>query len=61
MREVNLFDVYEGEKLGANKKSYAVSFILQDIEATLTDVRIEKIMEKLTKTYTDKLGATIRI
>ena len=61
LREVNLFDVYEGEKLGANKKSYAVSFILQDIEATLTDVRIEKIMEKLTKTYTDKLGATIRI
>ena len=61
LREVNLFDVYEGEKLGTNKKSYAVSFILQDIEATLTDVRIEKIMEKLTKTYTDKLGATIRI
>ena len=61
LREVNLFDVYEGEKLGNDKKSYAVSFILQDFEATLTDVQIEKIMEKLTKVYSEKLGATIRI
>ncbi len=59
--EVNLFDVYEGEKLGNDKKSYAVSFILQNFEATLTDVQIEKIMEKLTKVYAEKLGATIRI
>lgn len=60
LREVNLFDVYEGEKLGSDKKSYAVSFILQDFDATLTDVQIEKIMEKLTKVYSEKLGATIR-
>ncbi len=59
--EVNLFDVYEGDKLGNDKKSYAVSFILQDKDATLTDVQIEKIMEKLTKNYTEKLGATIRM
>lgn len=60
LREVNLFDVYEGEKLGADKKSYAISFILQDENATLTDKQIEKIMERLTKVYTEKLGATIR-
>lgn len=60
LREVNLFDVYEGEKLGAEKKSYAVSFLLQDENATLTDKQIEKIMEKLTKVYTEKLGAVIR-
>lgn len=60
LKEVNLFDVYEGEKIGTDKKSYAVSFILQDVSATLTDNQIEKIMEKLTKVYTEKLGATIR-
>lgn len=60
LREVNLFDVYEGEKIGADKKSYAVSFILQDEEATLTDKQIEKVMERLTKAYTEKLGAVIR-
>jgi phenylalanyl-tRNA synthetase beta chain len=60
LREVNLFDVYEGEKLGAEKKSYAVSFIIQDDAATLTDKQIEKVMERLTKVYQEKLGATIR-
>jgi phenylalanyl-tRNA synthetase beta chain len=60
LREVNLFDVYEGDKIAGDKKSYAVSFILQDNEATLTDAQIEKIMEKLTKNYSEKLGATIR-
>jgi phenylalanyl-tRNA synthetase beta chain len=60
LREVNLFDVYEGEKLGNDKKSYAVSFILQNSEATLTDAQIEKIMEKLSKVYAEKLSATIR-
>ncbi|MBI3510538.1 MAG: phenylalanine--tRNA ligase subunit beta [Bacteroidetes bacterium] len=60
LREVNLFDVYEGEKIGADKKSYAVSFILQDESATLTDGQIEKIMEKLTKMYSEKLGAVVR-
>lgn len=60
LRNVNLFDVYEGENIGTDKKSYAVSFILQDEEATLTDKQIEKVMEKLTKVYTEKLGAVIR-
>ena len=61
LKEINLFDVYEGEKIGTDKKSYAVSFILQDATATLTDNQIEKIMEKLTKAYSEKLGATIRV
>ena len=60
MQEINLFDIYEGGKLGADKKSYAVSFILQDVNATLTDQQIEKTMEKLVKIYLEKLDATIR-
>ncbi|MCU0432293.1 MAG: phenylalanine--tRNA ligase subunit beta [Bacteroidia bacterium] len=60
LRSVNLFDVYEGEKLGSDKKSYALSFILQDENATLTDKQIEKVMEKLAKAFTEKLGAVIR-
>ncbi|MEO6903485.1 MAG: phenylalanine--tRNA ligase subunit beta [Bacteroidia bacterium] len=60
LKRVNLFDVYEGEKLPSNKKSYALSFILQDENATLTDKQIEKVMEKLMKTYQEKVGAEIR-
>ena len=60
LKSVNLFDVYEGEKLPSDKKSYALSFILQDENATLTDKQIEKIMEKLMKTYKEKAGAEIR-
>ena len=60
LKNVNLFDVYEGDKLPAEKKSYALSFILQDETATLTDKQIEKIMDKLIKTYQDKVGAEIR-
>ncbi len=60
LKSVNLFDVYEGDKLPAGKKSYALSFIIQDENATLTDKQIEKIMEKLIKTYQEKAGAEIR-
>lgn len=60
LKEVNLFDVYEGDKLEKGKKSYAVSFILQDENATLTDKQIDKIMEKLTNTFNEKLGASLR-
>ncbi len=60
LKNVNLFDVYEGDKLPKGKKSYALSFILQDENATLTDKQIEKIMEKLMKTYQEKVGAEIR-
>ena len=51
---------FEGDKLPADKKSYALSFILQDEQATLTDAQVEKIMEKLMKTYREKAGAEIR-
>lgn len=60
LKAVNLFDVYEGEKLGADKKSYAISFTLQDEEKTLTDKQIDKIMNKLMGTYKHLLGAEIR-
>lgn len=60
LKQVSLFDVYEGKNLPAGKKSYAVSFILQDYEKTLTDTQIENVMERLTKAFTDKLGASLR-
>ncbi len=59
LQQVNLFDVYEDEKLGKDKKSYAVSFVLQ-ADKTLTDKEVDKIMDKLAKAYTHKLGAVIR-
>ena len=59
LKEVNLFDIYEGEKIG-NKKSYAVSFTLLNNEATLTDKQIEAVMEKLISNYKEKLGAELR-
>jgi phenylalanyl-tRNA synthetase beta chain len=60
LKNVNLFDIYEGDKLPDGKKSYALSFTLQDENATLTDKQIEKTMEKLMKTYQEKVGAEIR-
>jgi len=57
---VKLFDVYTGKKLPEGKKSYAINFTLQDDTKTLTDKQIERIMSKLQKTYTDKLGAQLR-
>lgn len=60
LKDVNLFDIYEGDKLEAGKKSYALSFILQDEEATLNDKQIDNVMQKLMKNYTEKLGASIR-
>nr|WP_321452335.1 phenylalanine--tRNA ligase subunit beta [uncultured Carboxylicivirga sp.] len=60
LKSVSLFDVFEGEKLGEGKKSYAVSFILQDETSTLKDKQIDKIMNKLMSTYEHQLGAQIR-
>jgi phenylalanyl-tRNA synthetase beta chain len=60
LKSVSLFDVYEGEKLGTDKKSYAVSFTIQDEEKTLTDKQIDKIMNKLMGAYQHLLGAEIR-
>jgi phenylalanyl-tRNA synthetase beta chain len=60
LKKVVLFDVYTGEELGRNKKSYAVSFTLQDPDKTLADKEIEKIMHRLMQAYQAKLGAQIR-
>lgn len=60
LKAVNLFDIYMGDKLEAGKKSYALSFTLQDDEATLNDKQIDTVMQKLIKNYTEKMGATLR-
>ena len=60
LKEVALFDVYEGKNLEAGKKSYAVSFLLQDETATLNDKQIDKIMSKLVANLESKLGAKLR-
>lgn len=60
LRDVNLFDVYESDSLGENKKSYAVSFILRDDLRTLTDKNIDKVMDKLRMAFEKELGAKIR-
>jgi len=61
LKDINLFDVYENEDLlGANKKSYSVSFIFEDLTKTLKDKEIEKIMNQLIQTYENKIGAVIR-
>ena len=60
LKSVNLFDVFEGDKLPEGKKSYALSFTMADDSKTLTDVYVEKVMDKLMKSFTDKLGAEIR-
>jgi phenylalanyl-tRNA synthetase beta chain len=60
LQKINVFDVYEGENIATDKKSYSVSFILNDKEQTLTEEAIEKVMAKLIKVYEEKLGAVIR-
>ena len=60
LRQINVFDVYQGENLGEGKKSYSVSFILQDNEQTLTDKVIDKTMERLMAGFEKEIGAVIR-
>ena len=60
LKAVELFDVYEGKNLEAGKKSYAVSFTLQDESATLNDKQIDKIMQKLIANLQNKLDAKLR-
>ncbi len=60
LQEVGLFDVYEGDKLDAGKKSYAVSFKFQDPENTLKDQQVDAIMEKIRQSLETKLGAQLR-
>ena len=60
VKDINLFDVYKGANLGKGKKSYAVSFILQDDSKTLTDKQIDKVMNNLIGAFDRDLGAQIR-
>ncbi|MEG2527631.1 MAG: phenylalanine--tRNA ligase subunit beta [Mucinivorans sp.] len=60
LRSVTLFDVYTGDKLPADKKSYALNFVLEDTDKTLTDHEIDRIMGSITATFA-KLGATLRV
>ena len=60
LKRIGLFDVYEGKGITEGMKSYAVSFILQDKEKTLTDKQIEAVMAKLQKSLETQLGAKIR-
>ena len=60
LKNIDLFDVYTGANLPEGKKSYAVSFVIQDSTKTLTDTQIEKIMSKLQTNLEKELGATLR-
>jgi phenylalanyl-tRNA synthetase beta chain len=60
LKNINLFDVYQGSNLPEGKKSYAVSFVLQDSSKTLTDNQIDKIMTKLQTNFENELGAQLR-
>lgn len=60
LKEVDLFDVYESDNLGADKKSYAVSFILRDDSKTLTDKNIDKAMNNLISAFEKEINARIR-
>jgi phenylalanyl-tRNA synthetase beta chain len=60
LKDITLFDVYVGANLPEGKKSYAVSFTIQDDSKTLTDTQIEKIMSKLQSNFETQLGAQLR-
>ena len=60
LKDINLFDVYEGQNLPEGKKSYALSFTIQDNSKTLTDTQIDKIMSKLQNNFETELGASLR-
>jgi phenylalanyl-tRNA synthetase beta chain len=60
LKAVNLFDVYTGNKLPEGKKSYALSFTIQDQKKTLTDKQVDKIMNKLQKRFENDFAASLR-
>ena len=60
LKSVSLFDVYEGDKLPEGKKSYALSFILEDKTRTLDERTIERVMSNLTRQFEQKCGAQVR-
>ena len=60
LKQVGLFDVYRGDKIAEGKKQYALSFVLQDLEKTLTDNDVERVMSKLLATFQNEFGAVLR-
>jgi phenylalanyl-tRNA synthetase beta chain len=60
LKRINVFSVYEGENIGSDKKSYALSFILRDEFKTLNDKQIDRVMNGLIKSFEDNIGAIIR-
>ena len=60
LKQVTLFDVYRGDKIPQGKKQYALGFVLQDLEKTLTDADVERIMDKIMSTFRNEYGATLR-
>ena len=60
LKEVNLFDVYEGDKLDEGKVSYAISLVIQDPNSTLTDKKIDKCVSRILDSITQKTGASLR-
>lgn len=60
LKEINLFDVYQGKNLPEGKKSYAVSFVFSDENKTLTDAQVDKIMKKLQQEFEHELNASLR-
>ena len=60
LKQVNLFDVYRGDRIPAGKKQYALSFVLQDEEKTLTDQDVERVMQRLLDVFAKDFGGTLR-
>ena len=60
LKQVGLFDVYRGDKIAEGKKQYALSFVLQDLDKTLTDNDVERVMSKLLSTFQNEFGAILR-
>ena len=60
LKEVNLFDVYEGKNLAENKKSYAMSFILSDVNKTLNDKDVDKAMARIFQSLESEFKAELR-
>jgi len=60
LKQVSLFDVYRGDKIPEGKKQYALSFVLQDLEKTLTDQDVEKVMGRIFSSFQNEFGAALR-
>ncbi|MBR0240510.1 MAG: phenylalanine--tRNA ligase subunit beta, partial [Bacteroidales bacterium] len=60
LKQVTLFDVYRGEKIAEGKKQYAIGFVFQDPEKTLTDAEIENVMVRLMAAFQNEFGAVLR-